>query len=150
MICKFLWNVLLPTAIDPSRAIMHSTSSPTPSTWLHSSGAETDLIGLAAAASTQAIRDACVLHGFEDNILTLTRWLIQFQIKFSSWRMKFAYRWDAKFLFKVPPHWGINSSLSACVIVNANASITLFVSLDYEYFRSLTQLTWIQSCVLGS
>ena len=42
---------------DQSRAIMHSSHSvTTPNTWLHNGAADTDLIGLAAAASTQAYR----------------------------------------------------------------------------------------------
>ena len=42
---------------DQSRAIMHSSSSvTTPNTWLQNGAADTDLIGLAAAASTQAYR----------------------------------------------------------------------------------------------
>ena len=45
----------------PSRAIMHS---PTPNTWLHNGAPETDLISLAAAASTQAYRDYYL--GFKD------------------------------------------------------------------------------------
>ena len=35
---------------------MHSSSSPTSNAWLHNGATETDLIGLAAAASTQAYR----------------------------------------------------------------------------------------------
>ena len=43
----------------PSDSTTSTSSSPAPSAWLHSGGAETDLIGLAAAASTQAYRDVC-------------------------------------------------------------------------------------------